>query len=130
MTTSRASLAPDITGPPTQTGSPVASALVVVFFPLSRTTVLLTRSQVQVVPSAARTTTLLPLTDWTTPRWKARVRMVPPLPWNVNCPSIPRCSAARKRRCRGPGSALAASGRPGRSPVAGLSGRRGPSSAR
>ena len=61
-TISRASLAPDSTGPPTQTGSPVDSALWLVFCPLSRTTVLLTRSQVQVVPSAARTTTSLPLT--------------------------------------------------------------------
>ena len=80
ITTSRASLAPDTTGPPTQTGSPVVSALVLVFFPLSRTTVLLTRSHVQVVPSAARTTMSLRLTDWTTPRSNARVRRCRPGP--------------------------------------------------
>ena len=56
ITTSRASLAPETTGPPTQTGSPAASALAVVFFPLSRTTLSLPRTHVQVVPSLARTT--------------------------------------------------------------------------
>ena len=60
---SRASLAPEITGPPTQTGCPLVSALAEVFAPFSRTTVLATRCQVSVVPVTVRTTMALPLTD-------------------------------------------------------------------
>ena len=73
MTISRASLAPLITGPPTNTVWPVASALVVVLWPLCLTTVSLTISQVQVVLSGERTTTSLVLTDTMVPRSKASV---------------------------------------------------------
>ena len=63
ITMSRASLAPEITGPPTHTGSPLVSALAEVFLPCSRTTVLPTRCQVSVMPVTVRTTMALPLTD-------------------------------------------------------------------
>ena len=90
ITMSRASFAPETTGPPTQTGSPVARALAVVLLPLSRTTVFVTRTQVQVLPSAPCTVTSLPLTDWTIPRWNATVRIVPPRPRKLNWPSMPK----------------------------------------
>ena len=69
----RASFAPLTTGPPTNIFSPSDSALVVVFLPLSRTTVLLTITQVQEVPSAACTTTLPPLTELIVQRSNASV---------------------------------------------------------
>ena len=72
ITISRMSLAPLTIGPPANTVWLAASALVVVLLPFCLTTVSLTISQVQVVPSGALTTTLLPLTDWMTPRSNAR----------------------------------------------------------
>ena len=67
---SLASLVPLTTGPPTQTGSPTASVDSLTLPPRSLTTVLPTRSQVEVMPSAAFTTMELPLfTDSITPRW-------------------------------------------------------------
>jgi hypothetical protein len=102
MMINRASLAPLTTGPPANTVSPGDSALVVVFLPPSLTTVSLTVTQVQVVPSAALITTLLPLMDAMVPRSNASVRN-PFLVWKVNSPSAPpslrsRASAARAWR--------------------------------
>jgi hypothetical protein len=68
MTASLMSCVPLMTGPATKTCSPADSALVVVFLRSCLTTVLLVTLQVSVVPSAARTTTELPLSDWTVPR--------------------------------------------------------------
>ena len=66
---SLASFVPWTTGPPTQTGVPEVSALWPIFPGRSRTTVVLTRSQVQVVPSLAITVMDFPaMTDWMTPR--------------------------------------------------------------
>ena len=66
---SLASFAFWITGPPTQTGVPATRLLCGTLPCWSRTTVVATRFQVQVVPSAAWTTTDLPMsTDWITPR--------------------------------------------------------------
>ena len=66
-------MAPLTTGPPVNTVSPSASAPVVALTPFCLTTVLLTICQVQTVPSGARTTTLLPLTEVIVPRSNARV---------------------------------------------------------
>src|SRR5262249_26706181 len=89
-TTSLASFVPLTTGPPTQTGVPVVSSLLLTFPWRSRTTVVLTRSQVQVVPSLALTVTDFPaLTDWITPRSNASVLM-PLRVCSVNWPSTPR----------------------------------------
>ena len=68
ITASLTSCAPLMTGPATKTCSPADSALLVVLLRFCRTTVLLVRLQTSVVPSAARTTTELPLSDWTVPR--------------------------------------------------------------
>src|SRR6266568_9418065 len=97
----RASLAPPTTGPPANTVSPADSALVVVLPPFFLTTVSLTTCQVQVVPSAALITTLLPLTDWMMPRSNESV-WKPVLLWNVAVASTPprwrsRPSAQRTR---------------------------------
>ena len=73
MTISRASLLPLTTGPPANTGWPAASALAVVLAPFCLTTVSPTISHVQVVPSAALTTTSALFTDWIVPRSKASV---------------------------------------------------------
>ena len=87
-------MAPLTTGPPANTIWPAASALVVVLLPFCLTTVSLTISQVQVVPSGARTTTLPPLTDWIAPRSKASV-WKPVLLWKVNSPSTPPRARSR-----------------------------------
>ena len=57
ITISLASLAWPVTGPPTKTCWPADSALVATRLACWRTAVVLTKSQVQVVPSCARTTT-------------------------------------------------------------------------
>src|ERR1039458_1855235 len=62
------------TGPPTNTCSPSDRALLLARRPSWRTNVLLTRSQVQVVASGARTMTALLEIDSITPRSKARTR--------------------------------------------------------
>src|SRR4029077_17668020 len=72
---SRASLGPLNTGPPTQTGSPTASADWLILPLLSLTTVVLTSCQAQLLPSAALTTMEVPLlTASVTPRQEASVR--------------------------------------------------------
>jgi len=61
---SLASFVPWTTGPPAQTGAPVVSSLSLTFPWRSRTTVVATRSQVQMVPSLALTVMDFPaLTD-------------------------------------------------------------------
>src|SRR5215469_7400293 len=63
-------------------------------------TVVLTRPQVQVVPSLAFTVMDFPaVTDWMTPRSKASVLM-PFLVWMVNWPSTPRSRKKAKTRRR------------------------------
>src|ERR1039457_2491018 len=91
MTISLASFAPLTTGPPANTCSPLDSALLPTFLPCCLTTVLLTRSQVQMELSAERTTRLPPATDWITPRLNAMVR-TPDLVLKVNSPCIDRKS--------------------------------------
>src|SRR5215472_240387 len=88
MTISRASRFPLTTGPAANTDSPAASALDELLLPFFLTTVSLTTSQVQTVPSGDLTTTLPPLTDWIVPRSKAIV-WYPVLPWKVTAPSTP-----------------------------------------
>ena len=63
ITMSLASFAPAATGPPTKTCSPSDRAPEPARARFSRITVSVTRSQVQVVPSAARTVTMAPVTD-------------------------------------------------------------------
>ena len=94
MTISRASLAPFTAGPLANTVSPCDSALVVILAPFFLTTVSLTTCQVQVVPSAALITTLLPLTDWMVPRSNETV-WKPALLWNVTVPSTPPIRRSR-----------------------------------
>src|SRR6202034_860749 len=111
-TISLASYPPLITEPPAKTCSPSDSALVADFWPPWRITVLLSRTQVQVVPSLACTTTLLPLTDSITPRSNAIVRG-PVLVSNVNWPCTPPSSRSRRRAWpQRRSTALAASGEP------------------
>jgi len=88
MTISRASLVPPATGPPANTVWPADSAPAVVLLPFSLITVLLTITQVQIVPSGARTTTSVLLADWTVPRSNASV-WKPVLLWKVNSPCTP-----------------------------------------
>ena len=65
---SLASFVPWTTGPPAQMGVPAVNSLSLTFPCWSRTTVVLTRPQVQVVPSLALTVMDFPaLTDWITP---------------------------------------------------------------
>ncbi len=99
---SLASFVPWTTGPPAQTGVPVVNSLSLTFPWRSRTTVVLTRSQVQVVPSLALTVMDFPaLTDWITPRSNASVLM-PLRVCSVNWPSTPRSrkNAKTRRRAR------------------------------
>src|SRR5260370_28703760 len=82
------------TGPATNTVSPADSALVVVLVPPFLTTVSLTISQVQVVPSGDLITPSLPLTDAMVTRsneivWK------PVLLWKVTVPSTPPSRRSR-----------------------------------
>ena len=64
---SLASFVPWTARPPAQTGVPAVNSLPLTFPSRSRTTVVLTRSQVQAVPSLALTVIDFPvLTDWIT----------------------------------------------------------------
>src|SRR6266849_10924504 len=101
----RASLDPLTTGPAVNTVSPADSALVVVLLPFFLTTVSLTISQVQVVPSGALITMSLPLTDWMVPRSNETV-WKPVLLWKVTVPSTPprRCSRRSAQRTRAGGT--------------------------
>src|SRR5437879_3370675 len=90
----RASLDPLTTGPPANTVSPADSALVVALPPFFLTTVSLTISHVQVVPSGALITTSLPLSDWMVPRSNESV-WKPVLLWKVTVPSTPPSRRSR-----------------------------------
>src|SRR6266705_1674979 len=105
----RASLEPLLTGPAANTVSPADSALVVVLAPPFLTTVSLTISQVQVVPSGDLITTSLPLTDWMVPR-SNEIVWNPVLLWKVTVPSTPpsRRSRPSAHRTRGAGELPAA----------------------
>src|SRR5260370_25007509 len=74
------------TGPAANTVSPADSALVVVLAPPFLTTVSLTISQVQVVPSGDLITTSLPLTDAMVPR-SNEIVWNPVLLWKGTVPS-------------------------------------------
>src|SRR5579875_3153030 len=108
ITITRASLAPAVTGPPANTASPGDSAPVVVLLPLCLTTVSLTSSHVQVVPSAARITTLPPAAEVIVPRSNASV-WKPVLLRKVNSPATPprACSRDSAHRNRGGGTVAA-----------------------
>ena len=97
---SLASFVPWTTGPPAHTGVPGVNSLSLTFPWRSRTTVVLTRSQVHVVPSLALTVMDFPaLTDWITPRSNASV-LVPLRVCTVNWPSTPRSRKKAKTRRR------------------------------
>ena len=100
-------MVPLTTGPPANTASPADSAFVVVLLPDSLITVSLTITQVQVVPSGARTTTSGPFTDWIAPRSNASV-WKPVLSWKVNSPCTPpsACSRASAHLIRGHGTGV------------------------
>src|SRR5262249_23982448 len=99
-TMSLASFVPRTTRPPTQTGVRSVSALWRTFPWRSRTTVVLARSQVQLVPSLALTVMDFPvLTDWITPRSNASVLM-PLRVCTVNWPSTPRSRKNARTRLR------------------------------
>src|SRR6266705_83756 len=96
----RASLEPLLTGPAANTVSPADSALVVVLAPPFLTTVSLTISQVQVVPSGDLITTSLPLTDWMVPR-SNEIVWNPVLLCKVTVPSTPPSRPSAHRTLAG-----------------------------